>query len=218
MPSATHFKRWKEIDVTDEPDIQRSILKAYKDAGGDAGFSRWCKKHQTTLYDYYVKLMPQRTQAQVHVTHVDRGEQARAHLETAIMRIIAARKAAVGDPAAYHGGERVIDNEPPLLSAASTPGTDDGRLPLMDADQGHLDLKSENPKSPQKGTVFSDGGVHASPSAPSPGGGQNKNSHYSKPTWPSVPGLAAGAVFEGLDDKLSTTERFYLWNGHGRPP
>jgi hypothetical protein len=35
---------------------------------------------------------------------------------------------------------------------------------------------------------------------------------------PSVPGLYAGVALDSADDGLSTTERFILWNGHGRPP
>jgi hypothetical protein len=59
-----------------------------------------------------------------NVNVVERGEQARAHLETALMRIIAARKAAVGDPAAYHGGER--SNVPGLAAGAAVgEGSDD---------------------------------------------------------------------------------------------
>jgi hypothetical protein len=34
----------------------------------------------------------------------------------------------------------------------------------------------------------------------------------------AVPGLYAGVALDGLDDGLSTTERFLLWPGHGRPP
>ena len=95
----------------DDPDVQKSILKAYKDAGGDAGFSRWCKKHQTTLYDYYVKLMPQRVQSQVHITHVS-DETARAKLYDQFIRIIDARQAGSEDPAVYVNGVRLTDDVP----------------------------------------------------------------------------------------------------------
>lgn len=39
-----------------------------------------------------------------------------------------------------------------------------------------------------------------------------------KQTGPSVPGICAGAVFEGEGDNRSTTQKFLDWNGHRRPP
>ena len=129
--------------MREEPDVQKSILKAYKDAGGDAGFSKWCKKHQTTLYDYYVKLMPQRVQSQVHVTHIDHdGEAARRKLEDAFIRLIEARKNSVGDPAVYHNGERIRDSwmieHQPRLSDEPRPATDDAAVsPLDESSSSH---------------------------------------------------------------------------------
>jgi hypothetical protein len=33
-----------------------------------------------------------------------------------------------------------------------------------------------------------------------------------------LPGMAAGGALEGSDQNLTSTEKFYLWNGHSRPP
>jgi hypothetical protein len=91
---------------------------------------------------------------------------------------------------------------------ASTPQADDGRLGTGDAASGS---KSDELKSPKKGPLFSRGGVLTST-----GGGTKQKTMNS---FPSVPGLAAGAaVGEGSDDSLSTTERFLMWRGHGGPP
>ena len=38
----------------------------------------------------------------------------------------------------------------------------------------------------------------------------------SGPKAPSIPGLCVAAAVGAVDDKLSTTERFYLWSGHRR--
>jgi hypothetical protein len=52
--------------------------------------------------------------------------------------------------------------------------------------------------------------LHPDPAAPPP--------PERPPVGSSIPGLHAGAALGGGNAKLNSTEQFYLWNGHGRPP
>jgi hypothetical protein len=187
--------------------------KAFEKIGGLPSLVKWIKesaRNRSAFYSWYIpsRLRQPLVQNNVAVNVINDGEAARRKLEDAFMQLIESRKYEGVDPAAFINGERLepltIDHKP--LAADPRPAT---------VDPAHQ-AASDDATSPQKGPFFSRGGVSTTSTEPSPGGGQNKKSHYSKPI-PSIPGLAAGAaVGEGADDNLSTTETFLRWNGHGK--
>jgi hypothetical protein len=214
-------------------DPRAIAMDLFRRLDGMAGMTKWGKTHRSQAYQLIAKLMAQPiiNNNNVQVT-VDRGEgDARQKLEDAVMRIISARKLSIGDPAVYVdgkrltdgydysaavtiNGERVIEHDPlgpRPATIASTPQTPDAQRGPPDA----VDLN--NPKSPQKGPLFSRGGVATTPTETTPAGGTKQNSMYSR-TFSSVPGLFAGASLDESADNRSTTQRFLEWPGHGRPP
>lgn len=170
----------------------------FRRLGGMDGMTQWGKTHRSLAYQLISKLMAQPVTNFTSIkntVNVD-GEHARRQLETALMRVISARKHD-GDPAVYVDGERLIEHQPATRDT-----------PPQAADPAP-DSNYEMASSPKKGTVFSRGGVESTAAA----GPKNKMSYS------TVPGLAAGtALDENADDKLSTTERFLNWRGHGGPP
>jgi hypothetical protein len=134
----------------------------------------------------------------VNVSNVNvDGEDARRKLADAFMRLIEARRASVGDPVVTVDGKRIDDHGNFI---EHHPSTADASL-------------NEGSSSPQKGPLNARGGVATTPAETTPTGGQNKISKYS-----TVPGLSAGFALDGLDDNLSTTQKFLNWKGHGGPP
>jgi hypothetical protein len=183
--------------------------------GGPVAMEKWGKTHRSLAYQLIAKLMAQpliQNNVAVSVS-ADDGEAARRKLETAMMRVINARKLGIsdGDPAVYVDGERVYDDVPRLLTRDPPPSTDDiqpstaGARPATMVDG---DVSSDS-KSAKKGTVFSGGGVETT----APAGQKNQNV-YSK-TFPSFPGLAAGASLDGSDDNRSTTQKYLDWSRRG---
>jgi hypothetical protein len=187
----------------------RSIaVDFFRKLGGMEGMIKWGKTHRSHAYSLIAKLLAQPLVQNVAVNVINDGEAARRKLEDAFLQLIESRKYEGVDPAAFINGERLepltIDHQP--LAADPRSATPD---PAHQA-------ASDDATSPQKGPFFSRGGVSTTSTETSPGGGQNKNTHYSKPI-PSIPGMCAGAaVGEDADDKLSTTEKFLRWNGHGK--
>jgi hypothetical protein len=173
----------------------------YDDLGGKPGAVKYYKRHPSAFYPDYFKTQPQPVVTNnVAVSVINDGEAARRELETAFMRVIAARKHD-GDPAVYVDGERIdgriIEHQP---------ATPDPRPSTPDHGDAPLD---ESSSSPQKGPLNGRGGVATITTEPSSAGAQNKISKYS-----TIPGIAAGAALdESTDDNLSTTERFYLYSG-----
>jgi hypothetical protein len=217
MHSGTPSKRWKGTDVKK---IRKSIAEIkdeiYDVLGGIAGAVKYYKRHPSAFYPDYFKTPPQplvTNNSTINNVSIEAaGEDARRKLETAFMGLIAARQASIGDPAVYVGGERlqdpqyvdgrIIEHHP--STAEPRPATDDAVSPL-----------DESSKSPKKGPLNPRGGVATTPGATNPTGGQKTKMSYSNST---VPGLAAGAALDGLDDNLSTTQKFLNWKGHGGPP
>jgi hypothetical protein len=193
-------------------DPKAAVAEVFKRTGGIAGMTSWAKTHKTLFYNLYAKLISQPlVQNNVAVSVNADGEAARRKLETALMRLIDARKASVGDPAVYINGERLRDDgvtieQSPMLTHAADP-----RPATPDAV-----VEPESSTSPKQGPLFSRGGVAATPGA----GPKNENVYSTGPLKAlSIPSLAAGAALDQTaDDKLSTTERFLLWRGHGGPP
>jgi hypothetical protein len=207
MHNGTPSKRWKGTDVKR---IRKSIAEIkeeiYDTLGGIAGAVKYYKRHPSAFYPDYFKTPPQpliQNNVNVGINAEADGEVARRKLETAFMRLIEARKCHDSDPAVYVDGERLIEHQP--ASPDPAPST---------ADNGEL---NESSSSPQKGPLNGRGGVATTPGGSTAAGGQKTNSMYSS-SFSSVPGLAAGVALDGLDDHLSTTERFLLWKGHGGPP
>jgi hypothetical protein len=162
--------------------------------------TKWGKTHRSLAYQLIAKLMAQPLvqNNNVNVAVVD-DNAARRKLEDAFMRLIDARKYESVDPAVYVNNERVIDHKPQAAVPRPQP-----------SDPAHQ-AAADDAASPQKGPFSDRGGVSTIPRETSPGGGQKKLAHYS-----NVPGLSAGAaVGEGADDKLSTTQRFYLYHNRG---
>jgi hypothetical protein len=210
----------KKIDVIDVTKINAEIFHRL---GGIEGAVKYFKKHLSAFYPNVLKTQPQpMVQNNVAVSvSADDGEAARRHLEDAMIRLIAARKASVGDPAVYVNGERLYDDVPRLLTSDPPPSTRDIQPATDDAspgtaDRGDVSL-NESSTSPKPGTGFS-----REPAAASPGGGKKKLAQYSNSTVPlpriSFPGLASGAALDGSDDNRSTTQNYLEWPGHNRPP
>jgi hypothetical protein len=180
----------KPLDI----DPRTIAVEFFRKLGGMEGMTKWGKTHRSLAYQLIAKLMAQPlVQTNVNVAVVDRDDNAaRRKLEDAFLRLIDARKYEGVDPAVYVNNERLIEGriEP------DAPGSN-----------------ADNLKSPNSGSPFHGPRVDASTAE-----GKKNQSVYSKPTGPlsTVPGLAAGAaVGEGADDKLSTTERFYLYHNRG---
>jgi hypothetical protein len=207
---------------TDDIDPRAIAASLWRDLGGKAGIAKWGKTHRSLAYQLISKLMAQPVVQVNNNNNVNvNSEQARAKFADALMRVIAARRAAVGDPAVYVDGERLTEPRPPdpavyvngqrLIESpwtdVVTPGTrDDG-----DA-SGSSGSNSSELKSPKKGPLFSPGGDLTRAPA-----GAKKENVYSN-SRPSVPGLYAGAAFDESSDTRSTTEKYLTWSGHGRPP
>jgi hypothetical protein len=220
----------KKTDIIDPRAIAADFFRRL---GGMEGMTKWGKTHRSLAYQLISKLMAQPL-VQVQETNVTvDGAAARQHLEDALIRLIAARKASVGDPAVYVDGERVyddghiIEHQPATRDGgpatdASTPEAANARLGTPDA-QPSTDVPPpgtpdrgddlDNPKSWQKGPLSKPGGVQTSTGA----GEKTKTSQYSK-AFSSIPGLAAGAALDGSDDNRSTTQKYLEWPGHNRPP
>lgn len=187
----------------------RSIaVDFFRKLGGMEGMTKWGKTHRSLAYNLIAKLLAQPTVQTVNVAVINE-EATRAKLQDALLRQIDARRFDSVDPVVTVNGERIIDHQALAVDPRSQP-----------PDLTHQ-AASDDATSPQKGPVFSRGGVSTSSPETSPGGAQNNNTHYSKPI-SSIPGLSAGAaVGEGSDDNLSTTQRFYLYHNRGggsRPP
>jgi hypothetical protein len=172
----------------------RSIaVDFFRKLGGMEGMTKWGKTHRSLAYGLIAKLLAQPTvQTNVHVAVINE-EATRAKLQDALLRQIEARKYDDVDPVVTVNGERIVEHQ--SLAAAPAPGSD-----------------FENLKSPIQGPLFDRGGVSTTP-----GEGKKNQSVYSKPI-PSIPGLAAGVALDGLDENKSSTQLFYEWKGHGRPP
>ncbi|MGC1662515.1 MAG: hypothetical protein WA773_04115 [Bradyrhizobium sp.] len=197
-------------------DIDPRALAAdfFRKLGGMEGMTKWGKSHRSLAYQLIAKLMAQpQVVNNVNVANVAvADESARRKLEDAFLRLIDARKHHDGDHAVYVDGERlrddgrIIEHQPRETDAAP-------RLSATAVDGEAPDSNSENLKSPNQGPLFSRGGVATTPGGSTPAGGKNKISNYPNP-------LSGGfaVALDGLDDHLSTTERFLLWKGHGGPP
>jgi hypothetical protein len=82
----------------------------FRKLGGMEGMTKWGRTHRSLAYQLIAKLLAQPL-VQVQQTNVTINEEAtRRKFEDALMRIIDARKAAVGDPACYVDGERLIEH------------------------------------------------------------------------------------------------------------
>ena len=197
-------------------DIDPRALAAdfFRKLGGMEGMTKWGKSHRSLAYQLIAKLMAQpQVVNNVNVANVAvADESARRKLEDAFLRLIDARKHHDGDHAVYVDGERlrddgrIIEHQPRETDAAP-------RLSATAVDGEAPDSNSENLKSPNQGPLFSRGGVATTPGGSTPAGGKNTISNYPNP-------LSGGfaVALDGLDDHLSTTERFLLWKGHGGPP
>jgi hypothetical protein len=188
---------------------------AFEKAGGIAAFVKWIKdsgRNRGDFYSWWAKRFNQSTVINnVAVANLAVADQsARRKLEDAFIRLIEARRASVGDPAVFVDGRRMRDDgslieHQPRSSDDPRPATDDAAVSPL----------NEGSSSWQKGPLLKPGGVATTPAETSPTGGQKTKMSYSNST---VPGLAAGAALDGLDDNLSTTQKFLNWRGHGRPP
>jgi hypothetical protein len=189
----------------------------YQKLGGMAGMVKWGKTHRSLAYQLIAKLMAQ-PMVQVTNNNVNVNEEvARAKLHDAFVRVIAARKLSVGDPACYVNDERVIDDDKEWIKKGGV--IIDGRRliehqPVADVEPPQTPdpasgSNSENLKSPKSGSPFDGSRVGGAAAA-----GQKTKISYSN----SVPGLYAGAAMDGSADNRSTTEKYLTWSGHGRPP
>jgi hypothetical protein len=208
----------------------------FNKVGGIPALVKWIKessRNRAAFYSQYISRWRQpMVQNNVNVT-VDRGEEARAHLETAFYRIIDARKTSIGDPACYVNGERVIDEDDDKEWIKKGGVIIDGRRliehqPVADIEppqtldagvaqsgaSGSSGSNSENLKSPKKGPLDGRGGVLTTPGETTTGAGTKQKSHYSI----SIPGLCAGAALDESADNRSTTEKYLSWSGHGKAP
>jgi hypothetical protein len=165
----------------------------FRKLGGMEGMTKWGRTHRSLAYQLIAKLMAQPlVQNNVNIGNLNVDDQsARRKLADAFMREIEARKNSVGDPAAFHGGERIVDGHIIEHQPTAAP-----------------DSNSKNLKPPNSGSPFSRDGVATTPA----GSTKNKNMYS------IIPGLASGAALDGCDDNLSTTQRFLNWKGHGGPP
>jgi hypothetical protein len=197
-----------KFDITD---LKALAIESFTRLGGIEEYVKWGRTHRTLYYTNSLpKLLAQPLVQNVAVNVINNGEAARRKLEDAFLHLIESRKFDSVDPAAFINNERVEPLTIEHQAAVARPATPD---PTHQA-------ASDDATSPQKGPLFSRGGVATTSTETSPGGGQNKKSHYSKP-FSSVAGACAGAaVGEGSDDSLSTTARFLNWSarGGGRMP
>jgi hypothetical protein len=176
--------------------------------GGIDGMTRWAKNKQTLAYQLIAHLMkqPASTTFNKVTIKVNDGEAARRKLEDALLRQIDARRFDSVDPVVTVNGERIVDQSPVLTHDAVT------RDPRPATDDAAPGSDFENLKSPNSGSPFDGSRVGATP-----GEGKKNQSVYSKPI-PSIPGVAAGVALDGSDENKSSTQLFYEWKGHGKPP
>jgi hypothetical protein len=178
----------------------------FRKLGGMEGMTKWGKTHRSLAYQLIAKLMAQplvQTNVNVNNVRVD-GEDARRKIENALMRIIDARKAAVGDPAVYVDGERIndghfIEHEPQAMAQRLgmrdgishtvdlPPATDATRPATADPPPSTADPRPQPPAVPPRTVVRS-----------------------------FVAGQTAGVALDGSDDNRSTTQKFMDWSGHGK--
>jgi hypothetical protein len=203
----------------DKTDIDPRAIAAdfFRRLGGMDGMTKWGRTHRSLAYQLIAKLMaqPATTTFNKVTIKVQDGEAARRKLEDAFIRLIESRERGDEYGTVIVNGEVIYRDpqpqaaiaapvDPPLSTAGARRGTPDPAAATRD--------ESESSKSPQKGPLSTQGSVATSQ-------GETKKNNDVFRMGSSVPGLAAGNVFgEGCDDNLSTTERFYRWSGHGRPP
>src|SRR5258706_591705 len=93
-------------------------MEFFRRLGGMDEMVKWGKHKRTLAYQLIAKLMAQPVvQNNVNVANIKvDGEAARQKLETELVRMIEARKAAVGDPAVYVNGVRLDPVEQQLAA------------------------------------------------------------------------------------------------------
>jgi hypothetical protein len=216
-----------------EKNPPEAFAAAFKNMGGVPALTRWAKSNghnRAAFYALYSKLSAaEMADINANTNSIESEKALRAKLEHAFLRVIAAQKASVGDPAVYVDGERVYGGAVVIDARANR------ELPAPASKAAPHDAapQSTQQAAPHGAALQSPAPVPepaaAAPQSPAP---DNKPQPVTDNVVPlrsvtqsshnamrdAVPGLSAGVALDGLDDKLSTTERFLLWPGHGRPP
>lgn len=109
----------------------------FKRLGGMAGMVKWGRTHRSLAYQLIAKLMAQpQVVNTVNVANVKiDGEAARAKLYDAFLHQIEARRTAVGDPAVFVNGQRIIEHvsqTPPPVTDDKSPSADVSRPATAD--------------------------------------------------------------------------------------
>jgi hypothetical protein len=187
----------KEVAPTEVTgEAKDMIALAFEGIGGLPKLIQWARTHQTAFYSAYTKLLP--LQVSASVSHKVDEEQERAALKTAFLSVINANaRQAARLGTADRGGviieHKVIEHEPT--------SSKDEVMPHRPASPAPDSGPGQPPRSTPKLVV-------EPPAA----------SRVARSSGPDIPGLAAGAAFDGLDDNLTTTEKYLLWNGRMKPP
>lgn len=232
------MKRKEKPTVEFSGEAKHAIAMAFEGAGGLKKLIAWAKTHPAVFYtQIYTKLLPMQVNANATVSHRVDEEQLRANLHDGLSRIIEARKRTLLE--AQERGATLIEAPPPdpnvplnIHTMAEqiigvTIENEQSSVVIID-NCGPADAPKATVPEPAvpdiqrsierdsriiiNGPKVSERQSLASPpQSPKPA-----PPHVVRSRGPSVPGLAAGAALgEGMEDNLSTTERFLLWRGHG---
>jgi hypothetical protein len=179
---------------------------AFEKSGGVAALVKWIKASSHNRGNFYssfmsyIKRIQPLVQNNVNVK-IEDVEGARRRLETAMMRIIEAKRAGTEDPAVFVNGMRLIEGMRQDASHIIVDGisyTRDGDpRPVTDDARRATVHDVETTIDPKPAT--------ADPRSQPP----------AVPPRTVVPGQTAGGALDGsADDNRSTTQKYLDWNGH----
>ncbi|MHC2318383.1 hypothetical protein [Bradyrhizobium diazoefficiens] len=217
IPKRTPIKRFssKRLPTEVTGEAREMLALAFEGIGGLPELMKWAKTHRTAFYNHYTKLLPMTLNANATVDVKEDRAELEASMTNLMTNLMLAHEVEDAERARAAGivieeGETYRD----ALERIVTGGTIIDHKPQA----AIVDNVSPGPPAPAA-NVRPETPAAAPQSAAPAAANVVPLRNVARSAGSSVPGLNAGvALDKGSDDLLSTTERFYLWNGHGRPP
>jgi hypothetical protein len=210
-------------------EAKTAIALAFAGLDGVEGLIKWAKlnsHNRGIFYSLFGKLIPLTMNADVKAdvnVRVESDEQLRAALEQAFYRVIDARKAGIGTVTV--GGVVIDADEPQAIDGGPQPrllqttdGSPPSPAPAADAAPHGAAQSSPAPHSAAPDLEHEGKRFRGNPETDRNVVPLRNVRSLHNATRDAVPGLYAGVAMEGLEDGKSSTQRFYEWNGHLKPP
>lgn len=217
IPKRTPIKRFSSkkppTEVTGE--AKEMLALAFEGIGGLPELMKWAKTHRTAFYNHYTKLLPMTLNANATVDVKEDRAELEASMINLMTNLMRAHEEEEAERARAAGiiiqeGETYTD----ALERIVIGGT------IIDHKPHAVIVDNVSPEPPAPAANVRPETPAAALQSPAPAAANVVPlRNVARSAGSSVPGLDAGvALGDGSDDLLITTERFYLWNGHGRPP